>query len=119
MTGLQLTNVSKFYKEGDTQVTALNNVSITVEQGEFIAVIGPSGSGKSTFLSIAGALLQASEGVVKLDGKELAGFSGKELAKVRLHDIGFILQTSNLIPYLTILDQLLVVKKMSEIHYCS
>lgn len=113
MTSLQLTNVSKFYEEGDTKITALNNVSLTVEQGEFIAVIGPSGSGKSTFLSIAGALLQASEGEVKLNGKDLAGLSEKQLAKVRLIDIGFILQTSNLIPYLTVLDQLLVVKKMA------
>lgn len=113
MTSLQLTNVSKFYEEGDTKITALNNVSLTVEQGEFVAVIGPSGSGKSTFLSIAGALLQASEGEVKLNGKDLAGLSEKQLAKVRLNDIGFILQTSNLIPYLTVLDQLLVVKKMA------
>lgn len=113
MTSLQLKNVSKYYEEGDSKVTALHNVSLIVEQGEFIAVIGPSGSGKSTFLSIAGALLQASEGVVKLGDKDLAGLSEKELAKVRLHDIGFILQTSNLIPYLTVLDQLLVVKKMS------
>ena len=113
MNGLQFKNVYKYYEEGDTRITALNNVSLTVQSGEFIAVIGPSGSGKSTFLSIAGALLQASEGVVELDGKNLAGLSDKELAKVRLHDIGFILQTSNLIPYLNVLDQLLVVKKMS------
>ena len=81
MTSLLLKNVSKFYKEGDTKITALNNVSLTVEQGEFIAIIGPSGSGKSTFLSIAGALLQASEGEVKLNGKDLAGLSDKATSK--------------------------------------
>ena len=75
-------------------------------------MIGPSGSGKSTFLSIAGALLQPSEGNVTINGTSLANLKPKELAKLRLEQIGFILQTSNLVPYLTVLDQLLVVKKM-------
>ncbi|MGE7121148.1 ABC transporter ATP-binding protein [Peribacillus sp. NPDC046944] len=113
MTGLQLEHVSKFYEEGGHKIAALQDVSLSVEQGEFVAVIGPSGSGKSTFLSIAGALLQASAGAVSLNGKDLGGLNAKELANVRLNDIGFILQTSNLIPYLTVLDQLLVVKKMA------
>lgn len=113
MSGIQLKNVSKFYKEGDSTITALNNVSLSVEPGEFVAIIGPSGSGKSTFLTIAGALLQASEGEVLINGKKLAGLSAKQLSKVRLHEIGFILQTSNLVPYLTVLDQLLVVKRMA------
>ncbi|MBD3109084.1 ABC transporter ATP-binding protein [Bacillus sp. AGMB 02131] len=113
MSGIQLKNVSKFYKEGDSTITALNNVSLTVEPGEFVAIIGPSGSGKSTFLTIAGALLQASEGELLINGKKLAGLSAKQLSKVRLNEIGFILQTSNLVPYLTVLDQLLVVKRMS------
>ncbi|MGE7603263.1 ABC transporter ATP-binding protein [Peribacillus sp. NPDC097675] len=113
MTGLQLEHVSKFYEEGGHKIAALQDVSLSVEQGEFVAVIGPSGSGKSTFLSIAGALLQASAGTVSLNGKDLSGLNAKELANVRLKDIGFILQTSNLVPYLTVLDQLLVVKKMA------
>lgn len=113
MSGIQLKNVSKFYKEGDSTITALNNVSLTVEPGEFVAIIGPSGSGKSTFLTIAGALLQASEGEVLINNKKLAGLSAKQLSKVRLNEIGFILQTSNLVPYLTVLDQLLVVKRMA------
>jgi len=113
MSGIQLNNVSKFYKEGNAQITALNNVSISVKPGEFVAIIGPSGSGKSTFLTIAGALLQASEGDVILNGKKLAGLSPKQLSQVRLQEIGFILQTSNLVPYLNVLDQLLVVKRMA------
>jgi putative ABC transport system ATP-binding protein len=112
MKGIQFENVSKHYKEGDKTFTALNEVSITVNPGEFVAVIGPSGSGKSTFLSIAGALLQPSEGNVTINGIHLSDLKPKELSKLRLEEIGFILQTSNLVPYLTVLDQLLVVKKM-------
>lgn len=112
MTGLQLINVSKQYKEGEFKTTALNQVSLTVEPGEFVAIIGPSGSGKSTFLSIAGALLQPSQGDVLINGVNISTLKEKQLSEIRLNQIGFILQTSNLIPYLTVLDQLLVVKKM-------
>lgn len=113
MFALQLKNVSKIYEEGPGQVVALNNVSLSVKAGEFTAIIGPSGSGKSTFLSIAGALLQATKGEVIIDGKNIDKLSEKQLSKVRLQEIGFILQTSNLIPYLNVLDQLLIVKKMA------
>lgn len=111
--GLQLHNITKYYKEGNNQVAALNQVSISVEPGEFVAVVGPSGSGKSTFLSIAGALLQASEGEVLLNGIQIHKLPDKKLSDVRLKEIGFIMQSSNLVPYLNVLDQLLVVKKMT------
>ncbi|MFD1177590.1 ABC transporter ATP-binding protein [Paenibacillus puldeungensis] len=113
MSRIQLRDVSKYYQEGVSQITALNKISLTVEQGEFIAVIGPSGSGKSTFLSIAGALLQASEGEVRLNSQDLTKLKPHALSSIRLKEIGFILQTSNLVPYLNVLDQLLVVKRMS------
>lgn len=111
--GLQITEASKYYNEGLNRIVALNRVSIKVEPGEFVAVVGPSGSGKSTFLSIAGALLKASEGEVLLHGKDISKLSGKQLSDIRLHEIGFIMQASNLVPYLNVLDQLLVVKRMS------
>jgi putative ABC transport system ATP-binding protein len=113
MTGLVLKNVSKSFKEGDSDVIALNDVNLTVEPGEFIAVIGPSGSGKSTLLSIAGALLQPTSGEIVVNGTSISKMNEKELSNFRLNDIGFILQTSNLIPYLNVLDQLLLVRQMA------
>lgn len=111
--GLQVISVSKFYNEGAERIVALDQVSLTVHPGEFVAVVGPSGSGKSTFLSIAGALLKPSEGEVLLDGKNIAQLPEHQLSDIRLREVGFILQASNLIPYLNVLDQLLVVKRMA------
>ncbi|MER2108307.1 MAG: ABC transporter ATP-binding protein [Solibacillus sp.] len=112
MTGLVLKNVTKSFKEGDSTVDALKNVSLTVNPGDFIAIIGPSGSGKSTLLSIAGALLQPTTGEVLVNGTDIGKMKEKDLSAFRLTQVGFILQTSNLIPYLTVLDQLLLVRKM-------
>lgn len=112
MSGLVLKHVTKTYQEGEFKTIALQDLSLSVERGEFIAIIGPSGSGKSTFLSIAGALLKATSGQVLIDNVDLATLSERELSNIRLDKIGFILQTSNLLPYLTVEDQLLVVKKM-------
>ena len=109
---IRFEKISKVYREGDTTFTALNNVNMSVNAGEFAAVIGPSGSGKSTFLSIAGALLKPSNGNIYINGVNLVNLKQKELSKIRLEQIGFILQTSNLIPYLTVFNQLLVVRKM-------
>ena len=113
MTGLVLDKVTKSFKEGDSTVQALHEVSLTVQPGEFIAIIGPSGSGKSTLLSIAGALLQPTSGSVLVNNTDIAKLKEKDLSSFRLTGVGFILQTSNLIPYLNVLDQLLLVLKMS------
>ena len=111
--GLQMNEVTMIYGEGSNQMKALDHVSLSVEPGEFAAVVGPSGSGKSTFLSIAGAMLKASEGEVRLNGNLISMLTEKQLSSIRLKEIGFIMQSSNLVPYLNVLDQLLVVKRMS------
>ncbi|MCK1985391.1 MULTISPECIES: ABC transporter ATP-binding protein [Peribacillus] len=105
-------NVSKIYGEGVNKVTALDNISLNVRAGEFVAIVGPSGSGKSTFLSIAGALLSPSEGRLLLNDEDITTLSPKELTRVRLEKIGFVFQSSNLVPYLTVRDQLLLLSEL-------
>ncbi|MEC2553463.1 ABC transporter ATP-binding protein [Bacillus tropicus] len=113
MSGIQLQQVTKQYKEGTSTVTALKEASLTVTPGELIAIMGPSGSGKSTLLSIIGALIHATSGKVIVNGKDVGALNEKQLADFRLNEIGFILQTSNLIPYLSVIDQLVLIKRMS------
>jgi len=105
-------NVSKIYGEGVNKVTALDNISLNVKAGEFVAIVGPSGSGKSTFLSIAGALLSPSEGRILLNDEDITTLSPKELTRVRLEKIGFVFQSSNLVSYLTVRDQLLLLSEL-------
>lgn len=110
---LVLEKIYKVYGEGETAVTALHNVSLRVKEGEFVAVVGPSGSGKSTFLSIAGALLSPSSGKILIDDEDITNLSSKELNEVRVHKVGFVFQTSNLVPYLSAADQLLLVTRLA------
>ncbi|MFY0800666.1 ABC transporter ATP-binding protein [Peribacillus frigoritolerans] len=105
-------NVSKVYGEGDNKVIALDDISLNVRAGEFVAIVGPSGSGKSTFLSIAGALLSPSKGRLLLNGEDITALSPKELTRVRLEKIGFVFQSSNLVQYLSVRDQLLLLSEL-------
>jgi ABC-type lipoprotein export system ATPase subunit len=107
---LELINISKKYDSpsGKAPVTILNNISLQVEQGEAIAVVGPSGSGKSTLLNIMGALDKPTSGSVNFDGNNLAEMSENELANVRNTEIGFIFQLHHLLPQCTVLENVLI-----------
>ena len=111
---LQLKNISKTYKDGDSENTVLNNISINVKPGEFVAIVGPSGSGKSTFLSIAGALLSASSGEIIIGDTNLSEKDKKGLADIRRNQIGFVFQSHQLIPYLKVIDQLKLIPQLSK-----
>ncbi|PGL69308.1 ABC transporter ATP-binding protein [Bacillus sp. AFS055030] len=113
---LVLENISKTYNDGDSlATTVLDHVSIQVKAGELVAVVGPSGSGKSTFLSIAGALLSPTSGKILIDDIEISNLPANKLNEFRLSKIGFIFQMSNLIPYLTVKDQLLLIAELAGI----
>ncbi|MBN9390507.1 MAG: ABC transporter ATP-binding protein [Chloroflexi bacterium] len=114
MSGLILDKVSKVYGEGDNRVAALNEVSLQVLPGEFVAVVGPSGSGKTTMLAVAGALLHPTSGKISIGGTDLNSLPKAAVTGFRLKHIGFILQSSNLVPYLTALDQLLLIGKLNK-----
>lgn len=110
---LQLENITKTFGDGDSSIKVLKNVTLNVQAGEFVALVGPSGSGKSTFLSIAGALLAPSTGRIVIGGQDLSQFSEKQMNEIRLDKIGFVFQSANLIPYLTVKDQLLLIAELS------
>lgn len=109
---LKLEQVSKVYGEGDTEVTALHPITLDVKAGEFIGIVGPSGSGKSTLLSIAGALLSPSKGNIYISDQNVTNLSEKEMTNIRLEKIGFIFQFANLVPFLSVKEQLLYIAKL-------
>jgi len=100
MTLIQAENLTKIYGSGDTAVTALDHVNLSVEAGEFVAVMGPSGCGKSTLLHLLGGLDRPTEGRVIIEGQSLDGLSDEELTRLRRKKIGFVFQFYNLIPVL-------------------
>ncbi|WP_077956261.1 ABC transporter ATP-binding protein [Listeria monocytogenes] len=98
---IQLFNISKSYQMGETTVNALDNISIQIKEGEFLAIIGPSGSGKSTLMNILGILDKATLGEYYLNKVNLMKISDKKIAKIRNQKIGFVFQQFNLMPRLT------------------
>ena len=97
-------NVCKYYQTGDNVVKAVDNVSFTIEKGEFCVVLGPSGAGKTTILNLLGGMDKATSGRITVDGKEITGMRGPQLTEYRRHDVGFVFQFYNLMPNLTALE---------------
>lgn len=114
MKAIELKNVKKNFKDGDETIEALKETNFSVDKGEFVAIIGPSGSGKSTLLTIAGGLQSPSSGEIWINGQTLSEKKEKARAKVRFEEIGFILQASNLVPFLTVKKQLELVDKVTK-----
>lgn len=111
---IEVKEVSKSFTDGTKQIQALKETSFSVEEGEFVALIGPSGSGKSTLLTIIGGLQQPDEGKVLIQDKKFSEVPDKERTQLRFDELGFILQASNLIPFLTVKDQLHLVDKINK-----
>ena len=114
MKAIELKNVKKSFKDGDETIEALKETNFSVDKGEFVEIIGPSGSGKSTLLTIAGGLQSPSSGEIWINGRALNEKKEKARAKVRFEEIGFILQASNLVPFLTVKKQLQLVDKVNK-----
>jgi putative ABC transport system ATP-binding protein len=101
---VELRNVSKIYRLGDEEIRALDDITLDIEAGEFISIIGPSGSGKSTLMHILGCLDSPSKGTIQLDGVMIQNASARELAAIRNRKIGFVFQFFNLLPKLNVMQ---------------
>ena len=108
MTILETKDLRKVYGPGDTEVRALDGVDLTVEKGEFVAVVGTSGSGKSTLLHMLGGLDRPTGGTVTVDGKELSAMRDEELTIFRRRKIGFVFQNYNLVPVLNVYENIVL-----------
>lgn len=105
---LELAGVTKVYGHGPSEVVAVRDVNLTVDDGRIVVILGPSGSGKTTLLSIAGCLLRPTSGTVRIVGNEVTAMSERELPSIRLRHIGFVFQTFNLLDPLTALENVLM-----------
>jgi putative ABC transport system ATP-binding protein len=105
---IQLKDISKIYKSGGENTQALKNIDLTVQKGEFVAVMGPSGSGKSTLMHIIGLLDKPTSGTYLLNGQDVSKLSGSKQATIRNQEIGFVFQQFNLLPRATVFDNVLL-----------
>ena len=109
---LEFKNIKKDFESGDQIIEAVKPINLKIKQNEFVAIIGPSGSGKSTLLTLAGLLQKPSDGEILIDGENVLNLKDTALSDFRLHKIGFILQASNLVPFLSVEKQLKFLDKM-------
>lgn len=107
-------NVSRIYHSGDHELKALDGVNLTLEEGKFVVILGPSGAGKSTLLNLLGGLDSPTSGKIIVDGKDISSLNSDELASYRAEKVGFVFQFYNLIPTLTALENISLVKEISS-----
>ena len=108
---LKFKGVTKSFKDGNHIIEAVKPTDLKFNQGELIAIVGPSGSGKSTFLTMAGALQTPTSGEIWINNNNITKLNQKALARIRIKEIGFILQSTNLVPFLTVKQQFQLLKK--------
>ena len=111
---VKLKNVTKIYQMGEVQIRAVDGIDFSIDKGEFVVVVGPSGAGKTTVLNILGGMDKASGGEVLVDGKDISGYSQKQLTGYRRNDIGFVFQFYTLVPNLTALENVELALQISR-----
>ena len=114
-TVVRLENVIKTYSMGESEVHALRGISFSIEQGEFLSIMGPSGSGKSTCMNMIGCLDRPTSGIVEINGKETAKMTEKELAILRNQTVGFVFQQYHLIPSMNVLENVMLPLKYARV----
>ena len=112
MNVIEIKDLVKIYTNTAMEVRAVDNVNLTIEKGEFTAIVGPSGSGKTTLLNMIGGLDQATSGQILVDGIDIATLNAKQLVDFRLHNIGFVFQSYNLIPVLSASENVSFIMEM-------
>ena len=110
---IELKNVSRIYKNGDHEQKALDDVTMSLDEGKYVVILGPSGAGKSTLLNMLGGLDSPTSGTIVVDGKDISTLSNNELADYRAAKVGFIFQFYNLIPTLTVLENVKLVEEIA------
>ena len=111
---VELKDVSRVYRNGDHEQRALDHVDLSLEEGKFIVVLGPSGAGKSTLLNLLGGLDSPTEGTITVDGRDISTLTENELADYRAETVGFVFQSYNLIPTLTVIENVALVKEIAK-----
>lgn len=114
MSMIELENVSRIYQTGKEKTYALKEASFSVDKGEFVVILGPSGAGKSTLLNILGGIDRADEGKVKVAGEDVDRMNEKQLSAYRAKRVGFVFQFYNLIPTLTVLENVALMKELKK-----
>lgn len=110
---VEMKNVSRVYTSGDHELKALDNENLSLEEGKFVVILGQSGAGKSTLLNMLGGLDSPTSGSITVDGKNIAELSDNELAEYRASKVGFVFQAYNLIPTLTVMENVALVKEIA------
>ncbi|WP_203248965.1 ABC transporter ATP-binding protein [Sporosarcina beigongshangi] len=115
MTIFTIDEVTKTFTNGEVEEQVLKGINLALQKGEITALVGASGSGKSTILTIAAGLQQASDGQILFEGQNMTGMSQEQIRKIRASEFGFVFQSSHLVPFLTVEEQLLLMLDVSEV----